>query len=71
MSATHPIQSDSDVRPSPLARMRAIPVAMFGWLAAALRRRRGRKELARLDDHLLRDVGLTRHDIERRAKKQF
>lgn len=33
------------------------------WFASALRRRLARRELARLDDHLLRDIGLTRYDI--------
>jgi uncharacterized protein YjiS (DUF1127 family) len=35
------------------------------WLSAALRRRDGKRQLAQLDDHLLRDIGLTRHDIGR------
>jgi uncharacterized protein YjiS (DUF1127 family) len=71
MSAIHRFQSGSDARSSPLARIRAIAAAMFGWLAAATRRRRGRKELARLDDRLLRDVGLTRHDIGRGGKNPY
>lgn len=40
------------------------------WLGAALtrwfrawRRRRGRRELSRLDDHLLRDIGVKRDDV--------
>ena len=41
-----------------------------GWYRTAMRRRRGRKELARLDDHLLRDVGLTRHDARRGTGKR-
>ena len=69
MSAIHPIQSEADVRSSVLARTCAIAVTMIGWLAAALRRHRGRKELARLDEHLLRDVGLTRHATKHRARK--
>lgn len=28
---------------------------------------RSRRQLARLDDHLLRDIGLTRHDAEAEA----
>ncbi len=70
MSAICRMQPDSVVRLSPLARMRAIPALIFKWLAAAMRRRRGRKELARLDDHLLRDVGLTRYDIKHSRRKR-
>jgi uncharacterized protein YjiS (DUF1127 family) len=70
MSAICRMQPDSVARLSPLARMRAIPALIFKWLAAAMRRRRGRKELARLDDHLLRDVGLTRYDIKHSRRKR-
>jgi uncharacterized protein YjiS (DUF1127 family) len=57
----------SETRPrqfSGLAGLNAMVAALLAWFPAAIRRRRGRKELARLDDHLLRDIGLTRHDIE-------
>lgn len=41
----------------------AAPRAGFGWIAEILRtlhdRRRTRIALARLDDHILRDIGLT------------
>jgi uncharacterized protein YjiS (DUF1127 family) len=44
------------------------PAAAGGWLAT-LRRllddRHARRELAALDDHVLRDIGLTRGDVER------
>lgn len=43
---------------------------MFGRLRSAIRRsgeqarnRRGHRELLRLDDHYLRDIGLTREDV--------
>lgn len=51
--------------------MNTIFRAVFHWLIAAIRRRRGRKELAQLDDHLLRDIGLTRHDIRFGKKKPY
>jgi uncharacterized protein YjiS (DUF1127 family) len=44
-------------------------VAMM--LATWLQRRRSRLELAGLDDHLLRDVGLTRADVLHEASKPF
>jgi uncharacterized protein YjiS (DUF1127 family) len=36
-----------------------------------LQRRRGRQALRELDDHLLRDIGLTREQVEREALKRF
>ena len=35
------------------------------------RRRRSRVNLSRLDDCLLKDVGLTRFDADREARRQF
>jgi len=52
-------------------RMNTILQAAFHWFVAAMRRRRGRKELAQLDDHLLRDIGLTRHDIRFGNRKPY
>jgi len=51
--------------------MNTILQAAFHWFVAAMRRRRGRKELAQLDDHLLRDIGLTRHDIRFGNRKPY
>ena len=36
-----------------------------------LRRSRTRTEIAELDDHLLRDIGLTRFEAEVEARKHF
>lgn len=36
-----------------------------------LERRRARKELGALDDHMLRDIGLTRYEAEQIASKPF
>jgi uncharacterized protein YjiS (DUF1127 family) len=61
----------SEIRPirfAPAVRLCAVLGMSLEWLMAIMRRRRGRQELARLDDHLLRDIGLTRHDIKRRRK---
>jgi uncharacterized protein YjiS (DUF1127 family) len=33
---------------------------LFAWCSTVLQRRRQRRALADLDDHLLRDIGLTR-----------
>ena len=53
--------------------MWALPTVRFGrvwafldhWLAV----RRSRNALGRLDDHLLRDIGLTRADALREARR--
>jgi len=51
----------------PLAgRTRLLP-----WLTHALARRRQRAHLLRLDDHLLRDIGLTRADVLDEAARPF
>jgi uncharacterized protein YjiS (DUF1127 family) len=43
----------------------------IGWCSAALERRRQRRALAELDDHLLKDIGLTRDDAREQAAKPF
>jgi uncharacterized protein YjiS (DUF1127 family) len=54
------------------------PAASGGFASAALRalrtwmeRDRQRASLAALDDHMLRDIGLTRADAEAEAAKAF
>ena len=46
----------------------------FGWISALIRmeaRWRQRRTLLELDDHLLRDIGITRQQAEREAAKSF
>lgn len=60
------------VRLFPVPRGTAAAIARGLWLLARLaahmkheqRLRRAQAELAALDDHALRDIGVTRHDIE-------
>lgn len=39
--------------------------ALFGRVMRALERRRAVHELTQLDDHMLRDIGISRSDISR------
>ena len=45
--------------------------AIRAALREAWRRHRSRTLLASLDDHMLKDIGLTRADAEREAQKPF
>lgn len=51
-------------RPSPVA-------ALLAWGRLQLRRRRTRRQLATLPDYLLRDLGLTRYDVQRELTSSF
>lgn len=44
---------------------------VLGLLAAWIERRRQRRALAALDDHLLRDLGISREEAERESAKPF
>jgi uncharacterized protein YjiS (DUF1127 family) len=61
-------------RPRParrFAQTMALAAAGWGWLRAATQRSAQRRALARLDDRLLRDVGLTRAAFEAEVGKPF
>jgi uncharacterized protein YjiS (DUF1127 family) len=51
-------------RPAPTCRP---GTGLLGWLARAAALRRERAALLRLDDRLLRDIALTRHDAAAEA----
>jgi uncharacterized protein YjiS (DUF1127 family) len=71
MSAIERLQPEPrSSQTSGLARTFATFGAAMAWLRTAIRRRRGRKQLAQLDEHLLRDIGLTRHDARRGTGKR-
>ena len=44
---------------------------LVAWLSLAMSRRRQRRQLRLLDDHLLHDIGITRGQAEREADKPF
>jgi uncharacterized protein YjiS (DUF1127 family) len=47
-------------------------IASFSiWLATCLERQRQRGQLAELDDHMLRDIGITRVEALREAGKPW
>jgi uncharacterized protein YjiS (DUF1127 family) len=55
---------------------RLAPAAKFATLLADrlwtwLRRMRERRDLSMLDDHMLKDIGVTRADVEFEAQKHF
>ena len=58
--------------PRPL-RWRIVDLLFYpwAWLDHAIERRRSRQALRELDDHLLKDIGLSRADAEREARRPF
>jgi uncharacterized protein YjiS (DUF1127 family) len=48
-----------------------IIVALREKIAAAIERRRIRSALGKLDDYMLKDMGIARSDIERIAKRTY
>ena len=65
-----PPQADAIWRP---ARRRFIDrfAAAFSLLAAWIERTRQRSALASLEDHMLRDIGITRAEATRECEKPF
>ncbi|TAG16626.1 MAG: DUF1127 domain-containing protein [Rhodobacterales bacterium] len=55
----------------PLRRVENPAVRFFAAISAALTRRRDRALLARLDSHLLRDIGIAPEDAKAEAAKPF
>lgn len=49
----------------------SFPARVFAVLAAWRRRARSRADLARFSDYELRDIGLTRAEVERECLKPF
>ena len=47
------------------------PIHAVALIARWLERARQRRTLAALDDHVLRDIGITRVEAEREAEKPF
>jgi uncharacterized protein YjiS (DUF1127 family) len=67
MAARHRAAALRATRLTPLAS--AAPV--LAWLVACIERARQRRALSLLDDHLLRDIGLTRDDVADEIAKPF
>ena len=70
MSATRPLYH-AGLRPGHWFAVAALVRAGTARVAAWLRHRRERRLLAGLDDHLLRDLGLTRADVAREYDRPF
>lgn len=61
----------SEIKSLPLSPRTSLAARLTLVLSQALTRRRDRMLLARLDDHLLRDIGLTPEDARTEAAKSF
>jgi len=48
-----------------------VPGGVRAWLRSAWRRHRSRHQIARLDEHALRDIGVTYAEAEAEANKPF
>jgi uncharacterized protein YjiS (DUF1127 family) len=55
----------------PLRRIENPVTRLFATVSAALARRRDRALLARLDSHILRDIGIAPEDAAQEAAKPF
>ena len=55
----------------PQSSLRRALMALAGHYGAWVSLSRQRRALAELDDHLLRDIGLTAYDVTREASKPF
>ena len=61
----------TQIQTLPLRAPRGIVASMLTALTSALTRRRDRQRLARLDAHLLRDIGIDAQDARRECAKPF
>ena len=65
---------EKDIWATPEPDTRPGGFAIPGWLRLAeiwIERSRNRRALTRLDDHLLRDIGISREAAEREAARPF
>lgn len=46
-------------------------IALFDWVLGVVERRRQRRALSALDEHQLKDIGLSRGDVEQEITKPF
>ncbi len=53
------------------SRIRRASLRLWQYLECWSERRRQRRQLRRLGDHILKDIGLSRADVEREADKPF
>jgi uncharacterized protein YjiS (DUF1127 family) len=60
---------DIEIAPVHDAKGRALGRCVVAWFRAAAERRRQRRLLAMLDDHLLRDIGVTREQALAEARR--
>lgn len=63
------LESSLDVRP--IKARKSMLSAAVEWLEAYATYKRQKQDLLSLDDHLLKDIGISRADAERIAKQPF
>jgi uncharacterized protein YjiS (DUF1127 family) len=47
------------------------PAAFINWLGEVRAMRRGRRDLARMSDHMLSDIGMSRSQAQTEANRKF
>jgi uncharacterized protein YjiS (DUF1127 family) len=64
----HPIAAPSEFR---FGSLPSLAAAMLAWAISCRERAAQRRQLARLDDRLLRDIGLTRTEVAAECGRWF
>ncbi len=65
VSLARPPRIKASVSPRPALRLLHLAYATYAVITRELRLRRDMQRLAEYDDHMLRDIGITRMDIDR------
>lgn len=64
VSLARPPRIQASVSPRPTTTIRGLVAAAYAIMTREFRLRRDMRRLAEFDDHMLRDIGIARSDIE-------